>query len=60
MVYVDAIFILCSVSQVGQDGGLSSRRQEFEPPTEYHIEPMLISNINFGNLKGSSLAKLKF
>ena len=27
-----------------------SLRQEFEPPTEYQIEPMLISNVNFGNL----------
>ena len=42
---------ICSVSQVGQDGALSRLRQEFEPPTEYQIEPMLISNVNFGNLK---------
>ena len=51
MVYVDTMFDLfsdgfwvmnnyklqkiCSVSQVGQDGGPSSLRQEFEPPTEY-------------------------
>lgn len=31
----------------------------FEPRYRHQIEPMLISNVNFGNLKGSSLAKLK-
>ena len=31
----------------------------FEPRYRHQIEPILISNVNFGNLKVNSLAKLK-